>query len=269
MKNLLKYRDLLWQLALRDIKLQYQRPFLGFLWMLIIPFSTAIIYKILFSDFFRISSKNYPFFIHLITALLPWNYFASSIQRANRCILESRNIVNRIRVPLYLLPAAAVLVNLINFLPTLIILFGFLIGFKVQISMMIIFLPFVILIHSIMILGISFAVAGLQVIYRDVEYAVQIALMTIFFLTPSVYTFDEIAGRVSPALIKIYMLNPFTGILNLYRAVLIKGYVGDLSGYGTFLNMVINPLLWGVVFILAGYMIFKACEKRFFDFINI
>lgn len=268
MRQLFRYKEPILELAFRDLKLQYQKPFLGFFWMLIIPFSTAIIYKVLFSDFFHSSSEEYPFFIHLITALLPWNYFLSSIQGSSKCILGSKNIINQISFPKYLLPISVVLANLINFLPTLLVLAGFIVVFNVKTTLLIVFLPLVILLQTCLIIGLSLLVSGLQVIYRDVEYIIQIVLMTLFFLTPGVYTLQEVMNRTSPLFIKIYMLNPLVGILNLYRIVLLGSYFDNLPKEAWLLNTVISPVFWAISFLFIGYFVFKRCEKHFFDYIN-
>ncbi|MCK9604767.1 MAG: ABC transporter permease, partial [Candidatus Omnitrophica bacterium] len=193
----------------------------------------------------------------------------SSIQRASRCILESKNIIHQISFPKYLLPVAVVLVNLINFIPALLILIVFLIIFKVKLTLLIIFLPVVILIHTCLITGLSFMVSALQVIYRDVEYIIQVILMALFFLTPGVYTLNELVSKASPAFVKIYMLNPLVGILNFYRAVFINGYLKGVPGEVNFFNTIINPLLWSVVLLFAGYAVFKKYEVRFFDHLHI
>lgn len=269
MKELVNYRELILQLAFRDLRLQYQKPFLGFLWMLIIPLSTAAIYKILFSDFFHARCGDYPFFIHLLTALLPWSYFAASIQRSSRCILDSRNIINQLSFPKYLLPISIVLVNLFNFLPSLLVLIGFLVIFNVRLTILLVFLPVVVLLQTCLTVGLSLLSAGLHVIYRDTEYIIQILLMGLFFLTPGVYTLDELISRTSPIFTKIYLLNPLVGILNLYRSVFIDGYFKGLPGEVNFFNTVINPFLWAITSLFIGYYIFKKCEKRFPDYFHI
>jgi len=183
--------------------------------------------------------------------------------------LESKNIIHQISFPKYLLPVAVVLVNLINFIPALLILIVFLIIFKVKLTLLIIFLPVVILIHTCLITGLSFMVSALQVIYRDVEYIIQVILMALFFLTPGVYTLNELVSKASPAFVKIYMLNPLVGILNFYRAVFINGYLKGVPGEVNFFNTIINPLLWSVVLLFAGYAVFKKYEVRFFDHLHI
>jgi ABC-type polysaccharide/polyol phosphate export permease len=269
MKDIIKYKWLIYELAIRDLKLRYRKPFLGFLWMLIIPLSTALIYKVLFLDFMRISSPGYPFFIYLMTAMLPWNYLASSVQGATNSVLGSKSIVSQSPFPKYLLPISIVVANLINFFPAILVLLLFLIIFKIKISILILFLPAVILIHTCLIAGLSFLVSSLQVIYRDVEYVVQVLLTVLFFLTPGVYTLDEVIRKASPSFVKIYMLNPFVGITDLYRIVFIGGYQGYLPQEAGIFNTLVLPCLFSFGVFVGGYFVFKKCETKFSDYINI
>jgi len=268
-KKIFEYKELVYELALRDVKLRYRKPFLGFLWMLIMPFSTALIYKILFLDFMHVTSSEYPFFIHLITALLPWTYFTSSIQSSARAILDNRGIINQISFPKYLMPISIVLANLINFLPTLLVLLGFLVAFKVKIGIFIIFLPLVILIQTALIIGLSLLTSALQVVYRDVEYIIQVLLMVLFFLTPGVYTLEEIVNKNRPLFTKVYMLNPLVGLLNQYRITLMGGYLNTLPSAVNFLNTFIIPSLCSIAVLLFGFFVFKRYEKRFSDYLNV
>jgi lipopolysaccharide transport system permease protein len=269
MKNLLEYKGLIYELAARDLKMRYRKPFLGFFWMLIMPFSTAFIYKVLFSDFMHVASGKYPFFIYLITAFLPWGYFATAIQGSSGCILSSRNIINQISFPKYLIPVSTVFANLVNFLPAMIILLGFIVAFNIKISLLILLLPAVIAIHTCLIIGLSLLVSSLQVIYRDTEYILQVMIMTLFFLTPGVYTLEEVIAKSPPFIAKAYMFNPLVGLTNLYRIVLMGGYLEDMPREINFLNMVIVPVLFSISMLFAGYFIFKKYENRFSDYLNV
>lgn len=134
---------------------------------------------------------------------------------------------------------------------------------------MIIFLPFVILIQTCLVVGLSLLVSALQVIYRDVEYIIQIVLMSLFFLTPGVYTLGEVINKASPFFTKIYMLNPFVGILDLYRVTFIGGYLENLPLEANFLNTLIIPVLFSIAALIGGYFIFIKYERKFSDYINI
>lgn len=268
-KELFEHKRLIYELAMRDLKIRYRKPFFGFFWMLIMPLCTAIIYKILFSDFMHISSGSYPFFIHLITALLPWAYFANSVQGATTSILGSKNIIKQISFPKYLLPLSTVLANLINFFPAILILLGFLIAFHIRVSGLIIFLPIIIFIHTLLIAGFALAASSLQVIYRDIEYIIQILLMVLFFLTPGVYTLEELINKTTPLFVKIYLFNPLVGILNLYRIVFIGNYVNNMPKEINFLNTFVISILCSLITLFVGCYVFHKCENRFSDYLNI
>jgi ABC-2 type transport system permease protein len=237
--------------------------------MLIMPFSMAIIYKVLFSDFMRMTSGPYPYFIHLITAVLPWSYFATAVQGSSGSILGSKNIINQIAFPKYLLPLSTVCANLINFLPTMAVLAGFVLAFHIRISPLIIFLPVIIVFHTCLITGLAYLVSALQVIYRDTEYFVQIALSALFFLMPGVYVLEEVINRASPLFVKLYMFNPLVGFCNLYRIVFIDGYMGAMPEEAGVLNTIIVPAAFSIAILLAGYFVFKRYEKKFSDYLNI
>lgn len=268
-KGLFEHKRLIYELAIRDLKVRYRKPFFGFFWMLIMPLCTAIIYKILFSDFMHASSGRYPFFIHLITALLPWAYFVNSIQGATTSILGSKNIFNQISFPKYLLPISTVLANLISFFPAILVLLGFLVAFHIRVSSLIVFLPIVILIQTGLTVGFALAVSSLQVIYRDIEYIMQILLMALFFLTPGVYTLEELINKTNPFFVKIYMLNPLVGILNLYRIVFIGDYVNSMPQEVNFFNTFVSSILCSLAALLVGYYVFHRYESKFSDYLNI
>jgi ABC-2 type transport system permease protein len=237
--------------------------------MVIIPFTTTLVYKILFFDFMGATSGRYPFFIHLLTALVPWTYFATSLQGSTRSILDSKNIINQISFPKSLLPISTVFANLLNFFPSLLVLLGFILAFNIRFSFLIIFLPLVILIQTCMIIGLALLISALQVIYRDVEYIVQVAIMVLFFLTPGVYALGELINKTSPLFHKIYLFNPLVGILNLYRIVLIGGFLKDIPPEVNFLNTLIIPVLVSIAVLFIGYFVFSKYENKFSDYINV
>ena len=178
-------------------------------------------------------------------------------------------MISQIVFPKYLLPVSIVFANLLNFFPTILILICFLAAYGIKIATLIIFLPLVILIHTCLIVGLSLLVSSLQVICRDVEYIVQVVITVLFYLTPSVYTLDELISKGTPLFIKIYMYNPLVGILNLYRITFISGYSGDLPPEVNYSNTIINPILWAVAVLFIGYKVFKKTEGKFYDHINI
>jgi len=237
--------------------------------MLILPLCTAFVYKVLFVDFMRIQSGRYPFFIHLLTAFLPWNYFASSIQGSTRCILESRSVINQLAFPKYLLPVSVVCANLLNFLPSLFVLIGFLIAFKVPLSPLLILLPLVIGVQTVMAIGFSLLTSALQVVHRDVEYLTQLLLMIAFFLTPGFYTIEEVINKNHDLFTTLYLCNPLVGIQNMYRIIFIGNYLDTLPAQVNFFNVVLIPLVTAAGVFFAGFAVFNRYKDKFSDYFNI
>jgi len=268
-KNIIKYRELILQLAIKDLRVKYRKPYFGFLWTLIIPLCIALVYKIVFSNFMHARVENYPFFIYLITALLPWRYFQGSIGESTRSILSNKSLVNKVSFPRELLPISIVLANLINFLPAVLIILIILGLFNIGYTFFSFLLPFVIIIHTICILGFSLLFAGLQVVYRDVEYIVEVLLLTLFFLTPGIYSLDLVTRINTKYLVKIYMLNPLVGILNLYRISLLDNFQQNLPEEVTILNTLISPMIFSFIILIVGFYVFKKCKIKFSDYIDV
>ncbi len=269
LKSIIKYRNMVYELAIKDLKTRYRRPVFGFLWTIIIPFCIAVVYKIVFSNFMHAKVENYPFFIYIITALLPWRYFQGSVGESTNSIIGNKNLVKKVSFPKELLPVSIVLANLINFLPAILVIFILLGIFKFGYTIFFLLLPFVILIHTVFILGFSFLFAGLQVIYRDIEYIVEILLLTLFFLTPGIYSLNLVADLNNEYLFKIYMLNPLVGILNLYRLTLLDGFYKTLPQGVNVFNTLIVPLIFSFSMLIIGFYVFKKCELRFSYYIDI
>jgi len=268
-KHIIVYKDLVIELAVKDLRVSYRKPYFGFLWSAIIPFCIAIVYKVVFSNFMHARVENYPFFIYILTALLPWRFFQSSIGESTRSILSSKNLVNKVSFPKELLPVSIVLANLINFLPALLVILIVLWIFNIGYTFFSFLLPFVIIIHTIFILGLCLIFSSLQVIFRDVEYIVEILLLSLFFLTPGIYSLNLVSELNIGYLFKVYMLNPLVGILNLYRLTLLKDFWQSLPEETTVFYTFISPIIFSLITIVIGFYVFKKCESKFSDYIEV
>ncbi|MGE5307956.1 MAG: ABC transporter permease [Deltaproteobacteria bacterium] len=268
MKDARRHFELVWELAWRDIRLQYRRPYFGFLWMLIIPASLALMYKFLLSDLMHVRTGAYPFFIYLLCAMIPWNFFANSLQRCSRCILDNRNIIHQLAFPKALIPVSTVVSNLIQLLPALAVLVLFQLLSGAGISPLAVLLPFVLLLHVFMVTGIAFFVSALQVFHRDTEYFLQVVLAGLFFLTPVVYPLDLIVSSGHPLLIRLYFYNPLVGLTDLYRAALLPGFPAGLPAQAGIVSTLIVPCVFSVFVLLAGFRFFRTSERLFYDHLN-
>lgn len=265
-QTIIQYRDLIWSLAIKDLKVKYRNPRLGFLWAIIMPLAMVFILKFVFSDFLKARVERYPFFIYLMTAIFPWAYFSASVNASIDCIAGNRELIKKTYFPREVILLAVVLESLINFLLSLLVMLAILFAFTRHFPVWIWFVPLIIILETIFILGVIFLVSSLQVFIRDMKYIVELLLMSLFYLSPTFYSLSTASDCLGRSF-KFYLLNPFVGMFILYRSVFLNGYFSTLPGDVSILGIT----LWTVIVILSvffiGYYIFKRIEPRFSDLI--
>ncbi len=263
-KALIQYRHLLWNLTIKDIKVRYRSPALGFLWAILIPLVMVITYKFVFSQLLKAPEAEYPYFIYLMTAVFPWTYFASSIGAAVESIPSNRELIKKTYFPRQIIPVSVVLANLLNFLPALIIMLLFLSFFRMQFTVFILLLPVALLIQTILTIGLALIFSCLQVMLRDIKYIVELLLMAWLFLSPAFYPLVTVAN-FSKIFFKFYLLNPFVGLFTLYRIAFLKGYAKTLPPEVNVFGLAVWALIVSVAVFFLGFSVFKKYESRFSD----
>jgi ABC-2 type transport system permease protein len=270
MKNqitvILRHRHLIWDLALKDIKVRYRSPTLGFLWAIIIPLVMVFIFKLIFSDILKMTIEECPFFIYLMTALFPWVYFSSSLNAATESILGNRDLIKKTYFPRQTIPIATVLANLINSLPSFVVMLLILAFFKTPPTFMVLWLLPIIILQTVFTIGLAFIVSSLTVITRDVKYLVEILITVWFYLVPSFYPLATVAAA-SGSLFKLYLLNPFVGFVILYRVTLLKGYADTLPPEVHLGGLIVWVAFVSVAAYFLGALVFQKYERRLSDFI--
>ncbi len=266
LKEIIRYRELLFRLVLKELKVRYKHPFLGFFWAFIVPLCMILIFMLVFSYILKVPHQGYPFFIFLVSALFPWNYLNLSISTSTMSLLDSGNLIKKVYFPRELIPISIVVVNLVLFIFSLGLMLIFIIPFGIKLSPLIFFLPGVIFMQTIFISGICLIVASLQVKYRDVKYIVEVLLILWFFLTPIFYPLELIAN-VSDNVFKIYMLNPLTQLITLYRIIIINNYIKCLPPQVNILELIFFNSAICIITFLSGFIIFKKQEPRFSDLV--
>jgi lipopolysaccharide transport system permease protein len=248
---------------------QYRRPLFGFLWAFIVPIFMVLIFKLVFSVVMRIDSRPYPFFIYLMTAVFPWQYFGNTLARGTSSILDNKQLIKESAFPRELIPLSVVCAYLVNFIPSVGIIFIFLAVFKVSISAYWGLLPVVILLHSIFILGATLVSSCLQVRLRDSQYCVEIIIFTFFYLTPVFYPLSLVKEHFTGVLFKLYLMNPLVGILNMYRFCFLDGFLKTLpADVGPF-ELVGIPIIGTVLMFWLGLFLFRREKSGFMDHISI
>ncbi len=264
--NIFNFRQLLFYLAIRDLKIRYKYPLLGFLWMILVPLCMAIIFKIVFSAIIRIPIPGYPFFIFLMTGVFPWSYLSVTLFSTTTSLVDNSNFIKKVYFPREVIPLSILISNFISFILMLVITLIFLIISKVEISKFIIFLPVVIFFQTIFMIGIILITSSLQVIYRDIKYLVEIILLFWFYLTPIFYPLT-LVREVSSRFFNLYMLNPLAGLITFYRITLLHNYPDTLpQGLNLFYTMLYTFSICFLFFIL-GIVVFSKNDKKLSDFV--
>lgn len=252
LSELLAYRELIWNLALRDLKARYKSSFLGYLWSLVNPLLMMTVFTILFKFLLKSPIPNFPVFI--IVALLPWNFCASSVTGAVTCLTAQSNLIKKVYFPREAVPIALVLANLINFLLALPAMFLIMLLLNAHFRPAAALFPLIALIETIFLLGVAFFLSALNVFFRDTQVITEVLLLAWFFLTPIFYRLGDIVDVQLARLVR--WLNPMASLVDFYRDIF---YLGGLPGW----DAIVRTLVTALIVLLAGYIFFLHLSPRF------
>ena len=239
-------RELLLDFAWRDLRARYKGSALGFAWHFVMPLSQLVVFWILFGVLFgvrpRTETGEQPYAIFLFVGLLPWTYFATALTGGASSIVANAAIVKKVRLPIQLLPASAVLSALVNFLLTLVVLAVVLAVFGPRHPEALLYLPALVLIQTITGLGLAYLLAALNVFFRDVQHMLGVLLMAWYFLTPVLFPVSIVADQPERAF--LLYANPMTAVIVGYQRALLDGLAPEWL-----------PLLWSSVFAVIVFAI--------------
>lgn len=260
LKDLYDYREMIFSLVKKDLRGRYKGSVLGFLWTFINPLLQLVVFTMVFSIIMKQDIPQY--YLHLFVALVPWMFFASSVQDGSVSIMREKDMVKKIYFPREVLPIATVTSGFVNMLLTFIVVFIVLIISGRGINLLaLLCLPVVMIVEYILCLGMALIVSSLTVYFRDLQYILGIIVMALQYLTPVMFGVDTVYNALSghrfEGIIRFFFnLNPMTPIINIYRQILYYKQVPDLSS-------LLLALLMGVIFIIFGEFLFKKLQKGF------
>lgn len=261
LRELYRYRELILNLTIRELKARYRNSALGFFWSLLNPLGMMAVFTLVFTV--MMPSYQVPKFpIFLLCGLLPWNFFTAGVTTSIHSVVSNANLVKKVHFPREVLPIACVLSNLVNFLLALVVLFGVLLVFRVRLSPWVGLLPIVILIQTCFILGIAFFLSTLNVFYRDTMMIMEVLMLAWFFLTPVFYPIEVLPQNYELLGINLnihrlmYIVNPMASLISGYRDLLYWGYRTDIDFF-------LRTALTALVVLIAGYWFFIRYSGRF------
>jgi len=266
LQEIWRYRGLLQNLVVRDLKVRYKNSVLGVLWSLLNPLLMMMVFTIVFTVFRYNSIPHFPAFV--LIGILPWNLFVSSIMAGTNSIVVNAPLITKVYFPREILPIAVVLSNTVNFLLALLVLFPVLFLQGLPITIHALWIPVILLIQICFMLGLVFIFSTMQVFYRDTIMVLDVLMLAGFFLTPIFYPLETIPatkdvwGLVLPVHRLVRWLNPMASIIDSYRIVL----------YGTTqvphpappaLDFMLRTGLTALLVLLVGWMVFRRYGGRF------
>ena len=261
-------RELIWELAMRDLKVRYSRPFLGFLWAFIFPVFTVSIFYLVFSCILKISIEGTPFILYLMSGLFTWSFFQESISSSASSLMQSRNLLKESGFPHYFIPLSIIIANTINALPSLGILCIISAFFLKGLPAAIILFPALLLLQLSIAFALSLIASVAYVKWRDSKYIVDMFLLLCIYLTPTFYSLSAVKNALPSWAFKLYLSNPLVGILNCYRIIFLKGFASSLRPYVDFGNLIVIPCAWGVGLLCVSVIIYSKAKVWINDYLS-
>ena len=256
LRDLWRYRELIYFMIWRDVKVRYKQTLLGAAWAIIQPVLTMIVFTFLFGRIAKLPTDgDIPYPIFSYTALLPWGLFVAALNQASRSLTSNQNMVTKIYFPRLVLPLSSILSGLVDFVIAFVILIGLMIYYQAAPSIHIIWaLPFFLLLTIITALGVALWLSAINVQYRDVNYALPFMTQFWLFVTPVAYSSNLISDKWQ----LIYSLNPMAGVVNGFRWALLG--VGNGPDTGLWVSIGVALIL-----LVSGLFYFRNMEKTFAD----
>ena len=255
LKELWNYRELLYFLTWRDIKVRYKQTALGAAWAIIQPFFTMIVFSLFFGNLAQVPSDGIPYPIFSYAALVPWTFFANGLTNSANSLVGSQNLITKVYFPRLVIPISNVISGVIDFLLAFAVLLILMLFYGILPTVNVIWLPFLLLLAFITSLGVGLWLSALNVQFRDIRYIVPFLVQFWMFATPIAYPSSLIKNDLLRVL---YGLNPMTGVVEGFRWALLN----TDSAPGPIL---IASTLAAIVVLVSGLFYFRRMEKTFAD----
>jgi lipopolysaccharide transport system permease protein len=245
LRELMRFREMLKNLAIKELRVRYKESALGFLWSLFTPLLNMAIYTVIFSVVMK-SVKMEHYSIFLLAGIFPWTFFQTSVGSGCVSVVNNGSLVKKVYFPTEILPLSIVFSNFVNFMLSLVVFFLFMLVYRMGLHLALIALPLIFLVQIAFTIGISLLVAVATVYFRDIEHFLGVFLFALFYATPIIFPVDNI-----PAEYQIfYKLNPLTPLINAYQNVLYYGKFPDWTSFG-----IISVI--SVLVMVLGYSVFS------------
>lgn len=209
-----RYRALIRNLVIKDLKLKYRGSLIGFVWSLANPLLTAAVYTLAFRGILKVQSDNFVFYLML--GLLAWTFFATSASMSTGAIVDNGGLLKSVRFPRAILPTATVLFGLAQYLLTVLVFLPLMLAlYRIPLAAPMLLFPVIVALQSLFTIGVALILATGTAFFRDVRHLVDVALMVLFWTTPIVYNVKDISGRAA----SLILLSPMASFVTAYHNI--------------------------------------------------
>ena len=254
LKDLWEYRELLYFLTWREIKVRYKQTVLGAAWAILQPFFTMLVFSLFFGRLAKMPSDGIPYPVFAYAALVPWMFFANGLSQSSNSLVGSANLITKVYFPRLTIPISAVLSGVVDFLLAFVVLLGMLVYYGVAPAANVAWLPLFLLLALVSALGVGLWLSALNVEYRDVRYTVPFLTQFWMFATPIAYP----SSLLHEPWRTVYGLNPMVGVVEGFRWALLD--VQTKPGPMLAASAVAASLL-----LISGAFYFRRMERTFAD----
>ncbi len=250
-----RYRELIYFLAWRDVKVRYKQTVFGASWAIFQPLITMVVFSVIFGRVAQIPSDGLPYPIFVYAALVPWLFFANSLNKASDSLVGGGGMLKQVYFERLAIPISNIASSLLDFALSFTVLLGLMVYYDIYPTVNIIWLPALLLLALMTALGVALTLSALNVQFRDVKHAIPFMVQTWMFATPVVYPLSVIED---PIIQMVYALNPMVGVVEGFRWALL----GLDTAPGPALMISVAVATTTLVF---GAFYFKRMERTFAD----
>jgi lipopolysaccharide transport system permease protein len=254
LNELWEYRELVYFLTWRDIKVRYKQTVLGAAWAIIQPFFTMVVFSLFFGKLAKIPSDGIPYPLFAYAALVPWTFFANGLNQSSNSLVGSANLITKVYFPRMVIPISSIFSGVLDFILAFIVLLGMMVFYGMVPTSNIILLPFLLLLAFITALGVGMWLSALNVQFRDVRYTLPFLTQFWLFATPIAYPSSLLAEPWRT----IYGINPMAGVVEGFRWALL----GTETSPG---SIIVVSSMASLAVLISGAFYFRRMEKNFAD----
>jgi len=254
--NFKKYQFLLLQLVSRDFKVKYKRSFLGIIWSLLYPILTMTVMALVFTNMFKMSMPGINYLVYLMSGLVIFNYFSEASNLAMSSVVSNFSLINKVYIPKYIFPLSKCLFVGINFLLTLIPLYGLIIITGTGVNVYHLLLPFVIVCLFLFTVGVGFILSTISVFLRDVFYIYGVVTTLLQYMTPIIYDFSIIPEHLQI----IFKCNPLYWFIYFARDIILYSKAPSI-------NIWFYCFVFALGTLLIGILVFKKNQDKFIYYV--